>query len=77
MLPERVGAQIRVHRPGEDIDIGIDGVGRAIWPAAAEEHDLGDGLQRVVMSDWDADALPARAQVLRLTASGLQRIDLV
>ncbi len=40
-------------------------------------HDLGDGLQRVVMSDWDADALPARVQVLRLTASGLQRIDML
>ena len=43
-------------------------------PAA---HDLGDGLQRVVLSDWDAAALPARAQVLRLTSGGLQRIDLL
>ena len=39
-------------------------------------HDLGDGLQRVVLSDWDADAMPARAQTLRLADSRLQRIDL-
>ena len=30
-------------------------------------HDLGDGLQRIVLSDWDLAATPARAQVLRLT----------
>jgi UDP-2,3-diacylglucosamine hydrolase len=37
------------------------------------DHDLGDRLQRVVLSDWDANALPPRLQVLRLTAQGLQR----
>jgi UDP-2,3-diacylglucosamine hydrolase len=41
------------------------------------EHDLGGGMTRVVLSDWDADAQPARAEVLRLTADGLQRITLV
>jgi UDP-2,3-diacylglucosamine hydrolase len=40
------------------------------------EHDLGDGLQRVVLSDWDAQAAPPRVEVLRLSASGLQRINL-
>ncbi len=40
------------------------------------EHDLGDGLRRVVLGDWDVEAEPARAQVLRLTACGLQRIKL-
>ena len=40
-------------------------------------HDLGNGLQRVVLSDWDAAAMPARAEVLRLTAQGLQRISLL
>jgi UDP-2,3-diacylglucosamine hydrolase len=39
-------------------------------------HDLGDGLQRVVLSDWDAAATPARAEVLRLSALGLERISL-
>ena len=40
-------------------------------------HDLGDGMQRVVLSDWDGDAAPVRAEVLRLTAGGLQRIALI
>jgi UDP-2,3-diacylglucosamine hydrolase len=40
-------------------------------------HGLGDGMRRVVLSDWDADAEPARAEVLRLTADGLQRITLL
>ena len=39
-------------------------------------HDLGQGLQRVVLSDWDAAASPPRAEVLRLNASGLQRLPL-
>lgn len=36
------------------------------------DHALADGRQRVVLSDWDMLATPARAQVLRLTldASG-------
>ena len=33
-------------------------------------------LRRIVLSDWDAAASPPRAQVLRLTAQGLQRINL-
>lgn len=37
-------------------------------------HDLGGGLQRVVLSDWDAAAQPPRLQVLRLGAAGLQRL---
>ncbi len=41
-------------------------------PAA---HDLGGGLQRVVLNDWDAQATPPRAEVLRLSGAGLQRIS--
>lgn len=43
------------------------------------EHDLRDGLRRVVLSDWHIapdGATAPRAEVLRLSASGLQRIDL-
>jgi UDP-2,3-diacylglucosamine hydrolase len=42
------------------------------------EHDLGGsgGLKRVVLSDWDAQATPPRAEVLRLTGAGLERITL-
>ncbi len=37
------------------------------------EHDLGDGLRRVVLSDWDLAAPSPRAEVLRISAKGLQR----
>lgn len=40
------------------------------------EHDLGNGLQRVVLSDWDLDATPPRGDVIRLSAAGLQRLPL-
>jgi UDP-2,3-diacylglucosamine hydrolase len=40
------------------------------------EHALGDGLRRIVLSDWDAEAQPPRLQVLRLSAAGAQRVDL-
>ena len=39
-------------------------------------HDLGQGLQRVVLSDWDAAALPPRLETLRLSAAGLERVKL-
>jgi UDP-2,3-diacylglucosamine hydrolase len=39
-------------------------------------HDLGDGLQRVVLSDWDLNATPPRAEVLRLDPQGLHRLRL-
>ncbi len=40
------------------------------------EHDLGHGLRRVVLSDWDLDATPPRGDVIRLSASGLHRLPL-
>ena len=40
------------------------------------EHELGDGFSRVVLSDWDVSASPPRADVLRVNAAGLQRLDL-
>ena len=36
---------------------------------------LGNGLQRTVLSDWDLAATPPRAEVLRLTAQGLERVN--
>lgn len=36
-------------------------------------HDLGDGHQRWVLSDWDLDHGAPRAEVLAWTADGLQR----
>ncbi|MDM0045814.1 UDP-2,3-diacylglucosamine diphosphatase [Variovorax dokdonensis] len=40
------------------------------------EHDLGDGMKRIVLSDWDAEAAHPRAQVMCLTSAGLRRVDL-
>ena len=37
-------------------------------------HDLGGGLSRWVLSDWDSLASVPRAEVLRLSDGGLQRI---
>ena len=34
------------------------------------EHPLGDGLRRIVLSDWSLDSAPPRAEVLRLTPGG-------
>ena len=39
-------------------------------------HALGNGFERVVMTDWDLEATPNRAEVLQLSAAGLQRIKL-
>jgi UDP-2,3-diacylglucosamine hydrolase len=39
-------------------------------------HALGDGLQRIVLNDWDVTAHPPRAEVLRLDAQGLCRMPL-
>jgi UDP-2,3-diacylglucosamine hydrolase len=36
-------------------------------------HDLGDGFQRAVLSDWELKAFPPRAEILRLDAQGLHR----
>jgi UDP-2,3-diacylglucosamine hydrolase len=41
------------------------------------DHELGDGMRRVVLSDWDLSAQPPRAQVLRIDAQGLHRQALV
>ena len=40
------------------------------------DHDLGDGLRRIVLSDWDLAAQPPRAEVLRLTATGAERLPI-
>ena len=40
-------------------------------------HELGNGLSRWVLSDWDAQALAPRADALRLSADGLQRVNVL
>jgi len=60
------------HRPadhdlGDPADRATDGAGEASARSA---------LRRVVLSDWDACASPPRAQILRGSSHGLQRIDI-
>ncbi|MDF1485289.1 UDP-2,3-diacylglucosamine diphosphatase [Ramlibacter sp. H39-3-26] len=68
----------------------VDAVAARAWLQAAHcatlihghthkpaDHALGDGLRRMVLSDWDAAAHPPRLQALRLDAQGsLRRITL-
>ena len=39
-------------------------------------HALPGGRARHVLGDWDFEAVPARGRILRLTATGLQALDL-
>ena len=68
----------------------VDAAAAVAWMHAAGSRDmihghthrpgsevLALGYTRHVLSDWDCDGAPARAQVLRLTRDGFTRIDLV
>lgn len=67
----------------------VDADAAAAWLAAAGapvlihghthrpgRHALPGGGERHVLGDWDLDLAPRRARILRLTAAGLQAIDL-
>ncbi|MBW8893117.1 MAG: UDP-2,3-diacylglucosamine diphosphatase [Burkholderiales bacterium] len=54
----------------------LDDTAYQAFRSQVRSHDLGGGLQRVVLSDWDLDATPPRGDVIRLSATGLQRIPL-
>jgi len=67
----------------------VDPAAAVAWMHAVGAHDLvhghthrpgseviAAGFTRHVLSDWDCDAAPRRAQVLRLTRDGFSRIEL-
>lgn len=67
----------------------LDGAATIAWLQAAgastlvhghthrpAQHTLAPGLTRVVLSDWDATALPPRLETLRLSNAGLERLTL-
>jgi UDP-2,3-diacylglucosamine hydrolase len=71
-----------------DLEFDLDAEATCSWLQAAEastlihghthkpaEHDLGVGRRRIVLSDWDATASPARACVLRLNAPSLNQAE--
>ncbi len=90
MLARSMRAQSETHKHGPNVvSADVDDGAARDWLRQAHahtlvhghthrpaEHDLGDGLRRVVLSDWDAAARPPRAQVLCLTMAGAQRVDL-
>ena len=79
----RAQSEARKKSSPEFIDVDDAAAGRWLSIAGAStlihghthrpaDHDLGNGLRRIVLSDWDGAALPARAEILRLTLdSGL------
>ncbi len=84
-LREQSEARKRSGAPDADVDLAA----AAAWLEAADapvmihghthrpaEHEVGPGLRRMVLSDWDAAAAPPRLQVLRLNDAGPTRIDL-
>jgi UDP-2,3-diacylglucosamine hydrolase len=83
-LRERSEARKRLGTPYPDVDDET----ACAWLVAADaqvlihghthrpaDHVLAAG-QRIVLSDWEAQAQPPRLQVLRLTGDGLRRVAL-
>jgi len=78
-----------VHKRAQAVWADVDPAAAVAWMHAAGARDLvhghthrpgseliAPGFIRHVLSDWDCDAAPRRAQVLRLTRDGFTRIDL-
>jgi len=89
-LARHIRTQSQLHQEGGKNYADVDNATAHQWLQAANArtlihghthrpatHDLGDGLARIVLSDWDAQARPPRADALRLSANGLQRIALL
>jgi len=81
--------QSEAHKQSGATYADVDGPAAIAWLQAARAHTLihghthrpahhalAPGLQRVVLSDWDAAALPPRTEILRLSYVGLERISL-
>ena len=67
------------HQRSHPVLVDVDAQAAAAWLGAGHcatlihghthrpaDHQLGDNMQRFVLSDWDLGASPARAQVLRI-----------
>ncbi|NIM40769.1 MAG: UDP-2,3-diacylglucosamine diphosphatase [Hydrogenophaga sp.] len=82
-LRARSEARKRTLGPDPSLWADVDGAAASDWLARADaatlihghthrpgEHALGQGRQRIVLSDWHAGARPPRAEALRLSADG-------
>lgn len=85
-----IRAESEARKQSGAVYADVDGPAAIAWLQAAQattlvhghthrpaEHTLAPDLRRVVLSDWDAAAHPPRADVLRLTPQGLERIAIV
>ena len=85
-----IRAESEARKQSGAVYADVDGPAAIAWLQAARattlvhghthrpaEHALAPGLARVVLSDWDAAAQPPRADVLRLTPQGLERVAIV
>ncbi len=85
-----IRAESEARKQSGAVYADVDGPAAIAWLQAAHAttlvhghthrpatHTLAPGLRRVVLSDWDAAAHPPRADVLRLTPQGLERIAIV
>lgn len=75
--------QSEARKRGAAVYANLDGPATCQWLNTAQAgtlihghthrpavHALAPGLRRIVLSDWDVDAMPPRAEVLRLSAAG-------
>ncbi len=71
------GAQHMVHghthRPADHV---VHGAAVSAVGGNAPHHPSQPQAMRYVLSDWDANAMPARTEVLRINAQGVRRIAL-
>ena len=85
-----IRAESEARKQSGAVYADVDGPAAIAWLQAARattlvhghthrpaEHALVPGIARVVLSDWDAAAQPPRADVLRLTPQGLERVAIV
>lgn len=81
-------AQSDAHKRASAVCVDLDPSATQEWLLAARaqtlihghthrpaQHAMANGLRRLVLSDWDLDARPARAQVLRLNATRANRVS--
>jgi len=88
-IARQMRAQSQAHQTDAAVWADVDSAAARSWLRRASArtlihghthrpatHDLGEGLQRIVLSDWDVTAQPARAQALCVSVAGAQRVDL-
>ena len=89
-IGQQMRAASKMKQAGEELWADLDPAACIEWLRAADchaminghthrpgTHELAPGLSRHVLSDWDCEAEPPRAEVLRLRQAGLRRIPLV